>query len=294
MKERNNQNVESEVIQHWSTVVYAYVREIQLAERSRESWDPCKLLVDAAYGFWMGKGRAIEGLLAKSREALGFEDPLTLRFDLHRWLAADREEAYSDWLAWIVNELQAGERVGQLLFGNRVPVEIWNCHERCIADRETRVPEGQQGHEGRTDCVIRFGNAAVILIEAKLTDIRSADLGALSGYKNWLDGEPYDFKKALLLVTDASGEKDRDGFDVIEWRDVCFNLRRILPGLIRQASLITAALSAAFVGAVEMNLLGLPPLRWGNGKSEDQIVGEVSLLGSRADEVIEHLKATFV
>jgi hypothetical protein len=42
-----------------------------------------------------GDGRWLD----KSRRALGFDDPLTIRFDLHRWLSAEREEAYSDWLA---------------------------------------------------------------------------------------------------------------------------------------------------------------------------------------------------
>jgi hypothetical protein len=113
----------SEILRHWSTVVYGYAAELQGVQEHSLSWTPCDRLVAAAHDFWLAKGRAIGDLLTESQKVLGFEDPLTLRFDLHRWLAADREEAYSDWLAWIANELALPELVGRLLLGNDIPVE---------------------------------------------------------------------------------------------------------------------------------------------------------------------------
>jgi hypothetical protein len=54
-------------------------------------------------------------------------------------------------------------------------------------------------------------------------------------------------------------------------------------------------LSAAFVGAVEVNILGLPPLPFASSgavisESEDETFDYMSALGSRIDDVIEHLK----
>jgi len=273
--------MESEILHHWSTVVYGYARELQSIEQSRESWEPCRRLVDAAREFWSVKGREIAGLLVKSGERLGFQDPLTLRFDLHRWLSAESEEAYSDWLAWIVNELRSRELVGRLLFGDQVPQQILDCREPyCVADREKWVPEGRPGRPGRLDCLIKFGAAALILVEVKVTDMKSADLEALPGYKKWLEDQHPTFTIALLLVTDGETNPEPHGFKVVRWRELCFNVRRLLPELVQRRRTIAAALAAAFVGAVEMNLLGFPP-----------VIGDLPLFGTRVDEVIQHLKA---
>ncbi|MGC1343336.1 MAG: hypothetical protein WA854_13480 [Candidatus Binataceae bacterium] len=139
--------------------------------------------------------------------------------------------------------------------------------------------------------MIRFGDAALVLIEVKLTDTRNSDLGALPGYRKWLDAQPFGFRRALLLVTDRNADGEHDGFHIVTWKELCLNLRRLLPDLVKRAETITAVLSAAFVGAVEINLLGFPPLRWNGGKSEDEMVGRVSLLGSRIDELIQHLSS---
>jgi hypothetical protein len=274
----------SEILRHWSTVVYGYAAELQGVQEHSLSWTPCDRLVAAAHDFWLAKGRAIGDLLTESQKVLGFEDPLTLRFDLHRWLAADREEAYSDWLAWIANELALPELVGRLLLGNDIPAEILNCNKRCVAEREKQFPGG------RLDCLFKFGDAVLVVIEVKLTTAESADLGALPRYKEWSDAQGHGFKFLRLLVTDSKSQL-YDGFEVMKWKDVCANIRRLLPELVKRGRIVEAALCAAFVGAVEMNLLGLPSMKW-VGESEDEIVWSMALLGRRADEVIEHLRHT--
>src|SRR5512147_1009431 len=42
-------------------------------------------------------------------------DPLATDFGAHRWLSSEREEAYSDWLGWIVEQIQDGGQVLRLL-----------------------------------------------------------------------------------------------------------------------------------------------------------------------------------
>src|SRR5580700_121123 len=41
--------------------------------------------------------------------SISLRDPLVVDAGLNRWLREDREEAYSDWLAWIFQQLTAME-----------------------------------------------------------------------------------------------------------------------------------------------------------------------------------------
>jgi hypothetical protein len=112
--------------------------------------------------------------------------------------------------------------------------------------REESVPEGRPGQHGRTDCVIRFGQSrtAIVLIEAKLTGVKDADLGGLSGYRKWLDGEDMAFREFLLLVRAREGSETCDELrfidDVVEWRSLCINLRRLLPEIRKRRGTVVA------------------------------------------------------
>jgi hypothetical protein len=80
------------------------------------SWSEADDLLRAA----MKSDRSARGILADLLELSNrtfdpLADPLATDFGAHRWLSADREEAYSDWLGWILEQIGDAERVLRLL-----------------------------------------------------------------------------------------------------------------------------------------------------------------------------------
>jgi hypothetical protein len=64
-------------------------------------------------------------------------------FGVHRWLRASREEAYSDWLEWIVRQLETGPDVFSF-FGLTVPSRSaeWMAPERGSSPLSKRRIKG--------------------------------------------------------------------------------------------------------------------------------------------------------
>ncbi|MCR4418726.1 MAG: hypothetical protein QHH27_03285 [Clostridia bacterium] len=189
------------------------------------------------------------------------EEPLKMAFPLHRWLAEDREEAYSDWLVWILEQLGSARHVGYVLWGEEMP-GFSLSDQRCSVEREVWVPEGHPGRSGRLDCVIRIGEEAIILVEVKVVWAEWADLGKNRGYRQWLDSQPFPIRKAYLLATGGDRHLYEGDFELVTWGAICRRLRRLIPELAAEGRPTLAALTGGFVGAVEQNLLGLPSLVW--------------------------------
>jgi len=106
-------------------------------------------------------------LLNHSGKRLGFErDPFHLAINDHRSLRDLNENAYSDWLAWVL-EVACGASnhpaaLCQALFSND---SLDNTLQGVDAtgspriQRETKVSHGHEGREGRTDLLIDFPQA---------------------------------------------------------------------------------------------------------------------------------------
>src|SRR5438445_2937970 len=113
-----------------------------------------------------------------------FGEPLALNFGLNRWLSGAREEAYSDWLEWLLRQLRPVE-ICQLL---HVPA---NHRVRPIIDalpnapapvrRDLWVRHGHEGAAGRLDLTLTIGQKAVIVLEIKRGDAQSADTAKQEG-----------------------------------------------------------------------------------------------------------------
>ena len=123
--------------------------------------------------------------------------------------------------------------------------------------RECCIPYGHIDHEGRLDLVIRFGTKAIIVVEVKKGDADESDTMKQTGYRRWLDDQPYPKKQKhpVLLVVSAEEEVYQD-FDVVSWGDVCIEMRRLAIDLKNEGRVAAAAMILAFVAAVEQNLLG--------------------------------------
>src|SRR5664279_1968883 len=74
--------------------------------RRASSWESARRMIDALKNRAEPEAARLRRYLRQSNEILRpLGEPLLIDFGLHRWLKEEREEAYSDWLAWIVGQL---------------------------------------------------------------------------------------------------------------------------------------------------------------------------------------------
>jgi hypothetical protein len=199
----------------------------------------------------------LDALLAESGKRLELlGDPLVTDFGLHRWLAGDREESYSDWLQWILQQVQAPRDVFGLPRVD-LPEEFrdWSGPAPVIV-RELPVPQGHASRAGRLDLYVRYEGVALFVLEVKKADAEHADTAKQAGYKAWLDAQAEPHKFPILIAAEAE-EDLYEGFRFLSWANLCLGMRRLARRLCGEGRLVVAAMTLAFVGAVEQNLLDL-------------------------------------
>jgi len=120
-------------------------------------WAPVECMVEAARHLLITDRETLESLLNQSDQRLcPLIDPLRTDFAVHRWLANKREEAYSDWLAWVVRQVDKPELVFQL-FQISPPADLSDWSSLApIVEREVPVPAGRKDQSGRLDVVVRY------------------------------------------------------------------------------------------------------------------------------------------
>lgn len=215
-------------------------------------WSPVARLIQFAKPVLEAERKRFIELLKQSRERLTpFGDPLDTDMGLHRWLASDREESYSDWLEWIVEHLSDSSLIFDLF---RLPKPLMALRKPEVR-REVTVDSGHDGQSGRLDLVIRFPGHALIVVEVKLGDADYADTDKHAGYATWARQQPEKELHMILLATQAE-ESEYHGFEFVSWRHVCIFLRRLAARNDAGLNHMQRALMLAFVGAVEQNLLG--------------------------------------
>lgn len=173
----------------------------------------------------------------------GLGDPLRLNFGAHRWLSGAREESYSDWLAWIIDQQDRPAEVFSLL-GINVSEPTWS---RCLVQREVCIPGG------RLDILIRCESQATAVIEIKTaSEIGSVQLGC---YLDWLERQPGPLGVVLIAI-DEPRDGDLGEYTFCSWKRISARLRTWAREWLRAGRGLEAALTLAFCGAVEHNLLG--------------------------------------
>jgi hypothetical protein len=198
-------------------------------------------------------------LLQQSANLLApFEDPFQIDLGLHRWLSAEREEAYSDWLQWVIVQVRRPDLVFGL-FGLQPP-DDWKNWADVPPEvyREVPVAEGHDGHGGRLDIVVDYPGHARLIVEVKKTGADEADTDKGMGYRrSQAAGSDTGSRcQYVLLATTGAQAEYAGGFRFRSWADVCVGLRRIIQHARGEMRFLTAAMILAFVGAVEQNLLG--------------------------------------
>jgi hypothetical protein len=236
---------------------WAYLRALL-----RFSWAPTRSFVAAATQFSLSQREELGRLLNKSESVLApLPDPLLASLGVHRWLSAEREESYSDWLAWILQELQEPASVLKL-FGITdmdIVCQFAGAEVEVLREYPVNINQGYV----RLDIVVLFvrdgTTEARLVVEVKKGSAEAADTLKQECYTRWHQGDTLGTKikpSAVLIVTEAE-HINYCGFEVVRWADLCVALRRMLPAIFTKLGIVKAAMFVAFVSAVEQNLLHL-------------------------------------
>jgi hypothetical protein len=253
--------------------------------RGSATWDGISRLIKVAKLKLEVDGRELKGLLDESQVLLApFEDPFDLDMGIHRWLAEDREEAYSDWLQWIVDQLHEPALIYKM-FKLEPPGDIAAWTKIPFVKREQSVDTGHEGCAGRLDLIIRFPGHALIVVEVKTGTADEADTPKQIGYASWASENREPENHLVLLATDGQ-EGAYDGFGFLPWAHVCIFLRRLAADKDKRPSHTATALMLAFAGAVEQNLLGMSAYHIRRVARGDSPL--------RNPQVVDHLKAALV
>lgn len=245
----------------WPSLLHTWAAlgaELQ-ATRSRHlpDWSAVNEMIKAVQPLMKANAEKLKDLLERSRKKLKpLGEPFDLDLGLHRWLDAEREEAYSDWLEWVVGQAKTAARVFGLFRLN--PPDGVSRDAELQTKREVCVTQGHEGQAGRLDLVVYHGHQPVLVVEVKKGDADEADTAKNAGYT-----KTHPNAKRVLLVV-AAEEEDYEGFKPCKWADVCTQLRRLAVSLHQDHSMMAAAMVLAFVAAVEQNLLGFVGFREGN------------------------------
>jgi hypothetical protein len=177
-------------------------------------------------------------------------DPLQIEFGTHRWLAREREEAYSDWMKWILEQLSDPRLVGKVL--GVKDNSLRRLSGEIKIGREVGI-EAIDGQRRRTDLDISFGRTDTFRVEVKKGDAGLVEADQLRAQEC---GEY--FKHYVLIVSSGEVHDYTGSFTVRYWKDVCQELRRSVRRTRLKQKIVVNAMLLGFVGAVEQNLLGFP------------------------------------
>ncbi len=208
------------------------------------SWDSAQFLVASAESLDLyARSHLADALGHSDAELWPLRDPLRLNLGEHRWLSADREESYSDWLAWILQGMCAMEILSLFALGDDAMCDAPKVHREVSSEY------------GRTDVEVWFGQQSLLLIEVKVQPTGRDLSFQLKRYEKWAAGQRVGRRLFVLLGTDEPKE-DIAPFLFADWRTVCMRLRRYAKRL-KESDLLRAAALLIFCGAVEQNLVGL-------------------------------------
>jgi hypothetical protein len=224
-----------------------------MEEIKQFTWDAAHSLVSALLDTQRPYREELKAIVAWSSELLApLGEPLLLESPILKMLR--REEAYSDWLAWCLEQIGTLDVVGRVL-GVDFSVVSTSASGRIEVRREYYVPFGRPGSSGRLDLRLLMDGQVVGDVEVKLADADVAVTDKHEGYSkqaNW----------PQVLIATAGSETSYGGFILRSWSDVCVALRHEARAFIQRVhdpgNLSRAAMILAFAASVEESLLGVP------------------------------------
>jgi hypothetical protein len=222
---------------------------------SRPDWSAVEILIEAAQPRLLEDSKALRELLERSIDQLKSSDPFLCDLGAHRWLETDREESYSDWLAWILEQLSQASVILRVL-GVQNPKFVATCAgQPCRVEREAGVKEGRPGSSGRVDLVIHFGEpeVAVLGVEVKTFDENyEKQRGYVQSLRKFCS-----HVECVLVANDDVPQNRLFGFNLQTWENLSVALRQVIAGYIQShGANAISMMMLGFVGAIEQNLLG--------------------------------------
>jgi len=189
-----------------------------------------------------------------------FSDPLRLPFRGNRWLdlGREREESYSNWLAWLLERTESAEEVLHILNLDHADFAESVHDKKPKVYRELQF-QSANGELKRLDIIIEFGQRAILLVEVKVRELEAAG-GAenLPVYRDWLESRISDPRGRLaILLVPTPMESPCPGWQVRSWGQVSLKLRlqaRQCAASSPNRRLLSAML-LCFSSAVEQNVL---------------------------------------
>lgn len=186
-------------------------------------------------------------------------DPLAIDFGAHRWLSGEREEAYSDWFEWILKQIADAGALLKLFEVQDEKLLLECASLKPTINREFTIDDG------RPDLVVKFGNSLLVIVEIKTKWFdEDAVRDQLKRYAQWAKNQSQ--PRRCYFVSTGSGEFVREyGFEPLPWRELAFRMREQARRWVQASEnqplngedLIRAAMTLAFCGAAEQNLIGL-------------------------------------
>jgi len=220
---------------------------------SRPNWSAVDLLIKAAMPRLKKDSSELRGLLKRSSGQL-LSDPLLIDLGVHRWL--DKETSYSDWLAWVIEQL--GDPISVLtVFGLQDTPFASTCTGKVLVQREEELGQGSPGRKGRIDLLICFGEpvSSVLGVEVKIDDEQHEKQ---QGYAASLSSLGLPHKCVLVARDEKILPGQLRGFLPRKWWDVGIALRQAITRYARShENHAVQAMMLAFVAAVEQNILKL-------------------------------------
>ena len=222
------------------------------ARWSADRWSPVRVVVEAYQGMLERRHAELEPLLQRWDEALAAlgGDPTHVDWDRFRPLRLEREEDWSDWLAFLFERSETGAFAGAL-FGE--PRASWDGLARPRIERE--VTAG--GY--RADLIIRWTDGRFAHVEVKTGDPSLGKTGATGrAMRQRYGSPPSNWSDWILLLAWQQSDWDARGHREIgslTWDAVAVALRQ---GLRSREPVTWQAWAWAFVGAIEQILIGYP------------------------------------
>lgn len=254
------------ILELWSELYWTYGSPFT---PNAQTWNSATALIDAALATELSARDVLHRVLVDSSRAFSpLSDPLKIDFGTHRWLSSSREEAYSDWLAWILEQTSNPKQLLRL-FGIQDDFMPPGPVQKPIIEREIPILDRVR----RLDLVVRFGRHLELVVEVKTRTFDQEDVRSqLVDYAAWATSRTVP-TRCFFLAVDADGLECPAVFEILPWRELSLRIRGLAQhwilnseeGLGGSTSLVRAAMALAFCGAIERNLLALTgePKRFG-------------------------------
>jgi hypothetical protein len=252
----------------WGELIEEASRRVCLFDEDSADWNPVRRILQSFDQLIQHERRRIEGLLIRSDALFNpLVDPLRLPFDSHRWFDPERarEESYSDWLEWLIAQLDSGQ-VLQLFSLEHTEFGTAVLTRRAVEISREKSIQGLSGAGKRLDLVLEFDGDAILLVEIKIHNLDEAGgRDNLPVYMKWLEERQPDPKlRAAVLVLPNQDESAPTDWTSRLWGDIALVFRRLVLGMLnakpddgQPSGLLRSAMILAFTGAIEQNLLGL-------------------------------------